>query len=146
MWVRPNDISYTYIKNILKNSDKASKRIHIIGSTGEVDVYWINAARMALLEIGEDTGQYKISYADSEYMINLIEQSRFDYFSQSLSSEDLEFVRSHYILNTSFSYYYLDANAISADDLQYLETIFEKLDVIPTEDDRAIVVDMRKIR
>ncbi|MBK8824004.1 MAG: hypothetical protein IPN58_15790 [Anaerolineales bacterium] len=131
MWVRPNDISYTYVKNVLKNSDKSSRRIHIIGSTGEVDVYWINATRMALLEMGEDAGQYKISYADSEYMINLLEQSRFDYFSQSLSSEDLEFMRSQYLLNTSFGYYYLSANAISADDLQHLETIFEKLDVIP---------------
>lgn len=145
LWVRPNDINYNFVKSMLKNNSK-SQNIHIIGSTQEVDIYWILAARMALLEMGDDANSYHISYADNEYMINYIEQSKFDRFPPIISKADMDFLSSFYELNASFGFYYVKVNNITQSDLERLKNIFEQLDLIPTQEDHALIIDMRMIK
>lgn len=146
MWVRDNDFNYHYVKMLLKNNDRSSKKIHVIGATGEVDVYWISATKLALTELGESSGNFKIYYSDDEYVLNSIAQQRYNFLEKTLTAEEIDLLNRYYIHDKSFGFYYLKTNDIPLNVRINLKQLFEKADLIPSDKDKALMIDMRKIR
>ena len=95
--------------------------------------------------MGDAPENYKIFYSDNDYMLNSIEKKRYDSLTKLITSEEIEYLKKFYIYNQSFGYYYLKTNEICKNDQLKLRKIFKKTDLMPNENDDALLIDMRKI-
>jgi len=146
-WVNYNAKEYSYIKSSITNSNKYLNRIHIYGSLfpWEADIYSINACKMALIELGMNADKYKITASMDENYVPVIDYSTYIKMYQILSNDDRKVLKDYYNFNKAFSIYEIRNVNLNEDSKNKLKRIFEKTNILPRDNEKAIIIDLRKI-
>jgi len=145
-WVINYRVPYQLIKQKVSLNLLSTQRFHVIGSMikgGEADIYAIFAVKMALFELGVSPLGYRITHSDTDEKITTISSQTMSEILKISNNDEIEFLKRIYKKFDAFSLWVLSEPDMSRQDYLSLRAILERADILPTQEDRAVIIDLR---